>query len=179
MARKPIGKKLRFDVFKRDEFVCQYCGITPPNAVLQIDHVIAVADGGSNEIDNLVTCCQPCNIGKGARPLTDVPAPLKQRMSEIKEREDQLFAYNALLAKARDRKERQKWAIAAAIEGVDFVDSYNKIALDSISMLLDRIAYGDALQAAELARSRINKGDARFKYFCGICWNVIRSGWKS
>ncbi len=33
--RKPLSKKMRFDVFKRDGFQCQYCGAMPPNIVLE------------------------------------------------------------------------------------------------------------------------------------------------
>ena len=53
MARKTLSKKLRFDVFKRDGFKCQYCGITPEKEILQVDHIIPVAEGGENDMDNL------------------------------------------------------------------------------------------------------------------------------
>ena len=61
MARKTLSKKLRFDVFKRDGFKCQYCGITPEKEILQVDHIIPVAEGGENDIDNLITSCPNCN----------------------------------------------------------------------------------------------------------------------
>jgi 5-methylcytosine-specific restriction endonuclease McrA len=41
-TRKPLSKKLRFEVFKRDGFSCQYCGAHPPDVLLEIDHVIPV-----------------------------------------------------------------------------------------------------------------------------------------
>lgn len=44
--RKPLSKKTRFDVFKRDQFRCQYCGRTPPTVVLEVDHVVPVAENG-------------------------------------------------------------------------------------------------------------------------------------
>jgi 5-methylcytosine-specific restriction endonuclease McrA len=37
--RKSVGQKLRFEVFKRDGFTCQYCGCSAPNSVLEIDHI--------------------------------------------------------------------------------------------------------------------------------------------
>lgn len=70
--RKSLGKGLRFDVFKRDGFTCQYCGQRPPDVVLQVDHITPVADGGDNDIMNLVTSCEACNQGKKAKRL-DVP----------------------------------------------------------------------------------------------------------
>jgi len=54
-VRKAISKKMRFEILKRDSFTCQYCGKTPPEAILEIDHIDPVAEGGSNEILNLVT----------------------------------------------------------------------------------------------------------------------------
>lgn len=37
--RKFISQSLRFDILKRDNFTCQYCGGKPPKAVLQVDHI--------------------------------------------------------------------------------------------------------------------------------------------
>jgi len=71
MTRGTLGKKVRFSVFKRDSFACRYCGATAPNVQLHVDHVIPVADGGSDDFDNLVTACAACNFGKGARNLAD------------------------------------------------------------------------------------------------------------
>lgn len=79
MARKAISKKLRFEVFKRDSFTCQYCGAKAPDVVLQADHVDPVAEGGETSLLNLTTSCQPCNAGKGARRLSDDSAVKKQR----------------------------------------------------------------------------------------------------
>lgn len=46
--RIPIGKKLRFEILKRDAFACRYCGRRAPNVELHIDHVVPVARGGRN-----------------------------------------------------------------------------------------------------------------------------------
>lgn len=58
--RTPIPKKLRFEVFKRDSFKCQYCGKSAPEVVLHVDHIKPVAEGGTNEITNLITACADC-----------------------------------------------------------------------------------------------------------------------
>lgn len=34
---------------------------------LQVDHTIPLAQGGTDDLDNLVLCCGPCNARKGAR----------------------------------------------------------------------------------------------------------------
>jgi hypothetical protein len=64
-----IGRKLRFDVLKRDRFACRYCGRKPPEVALHVDHLEPVTLGGADTIDNLVTACEDCNLGKGARPV--------------------------------------------------------------------------------------------------------------
>lgn len=79
VKRKSISKKLRFEVFKRDMFTCQYCGRKAPDVVLHIDHIKPVAKGGRNEIMNLVTSCIDCNLGKGAKTLSDQSVVERQR----------------------------------------------------------------------------------------------------
>ena len=92
VARKNIGKKLRFEVFKRDRFTCQYCGQAAPDVVLHVDHIDPVNNGGSSEVVNLVTSCQACNLGKGKRLLDDRKAVEIQReqLAAIEERREQL-----------------------------------------------------------------------------------------
>ena len=90
--RVELGKKTRFEVFKRDSFTCQYCGAKAPDVLLHVDHIIAVANGGKNEITNLITSCFACNSGKGACALSDQTVLQKQRrqLEELNERRLQL-----------------------------------------------------------------------------------------
>lgn len=56
-----LSKRVRFEILKRDDHACHYCGATAPDVVLHVDHVVPVALGGSDNPDNLVTACQGCN----------------------------------------------------------------------------------------------------------------------
>ncbi|MDI9588935.1 MAG: HNH endonuclease [Acidobacteriota bacterium] len=99
-ARKPVSKKTRFEVFKRDSFTCHYCGRKAPDVLLVIDHIQPIAEGGNNDILNLITACDECNAGKGARPLSDtsvIDARHEQlrRLQERKEQMDMLFEWQA------------------------------------------------------------------------------------
>lgn len=69
MKRDPLSKRLRFEIFKRDSFKCVYCGAPPTGGVLHVDHIKPVAEGGTNDAENLVTACPDCNLGKSAVPL--------------------------------------------------------------------------------------------------------------
>ncbi len=72
-SRVPIPAGLRFAVLRRDGFRCAYCGRGEGDGVrLHIDHLVPVARGGKNEIENLVTACQDCNLGKSAQDLIGV-----------------------------------------------------------------------------------------------------------
>ncbi len=90
--RETIGKKIRFEVFKRDKFTCQYCGEKAPEVVLNVDHIDPVANGGTNEMLNLITSCFSCNSGKSDRILTDSSIVEKQRkqLELLEERREQI-----------------------------------------------------------------------------------------
>lgn len=91
-SRKSISKKTRFEVFKRDSFSCQYCGAKAPDVVLHCDHINPVSKGGDNDILNLITACEGCNQGKGARLLNDNSSLDRQRaqLEELNERRQQI-----------------------------------------------------------------------------------------
>lgn len=57
--------KTRFEILKRDNFTCQYCGRTIKDDItLQIDHIIPKSKNGTNNTKNLITSCNLCNLGK-------------------------------------------------------------------------------------------------------------------
>ena len=70
-----VSRRLRFEVFRRDDHACRYCGGKAPDVKLTIDHVLPVALGGEDTSDNLVTACAECNSGKTSiapgQPLVD------------------------------------------------------------------------------------------------------------
>lgn len=66
--RKPLKPSIRYSILERDGFRCQACGASAADgAVLHVDHIVAVAKGGSNDPSNLQALCADCNLGKGAR----------------------------------------------------------------------------------------------------------------
>ncbi len=68
MIKRPrrSGRKLtRFEVFKRDQYTCQYCG--RETRQLTLDHVIPRYRGGQHTWENVVSACVPCNRRKAGR----------------------------------------------------------------------------------------------------------------
>ena len=63
-----FSKRTRFEIFRRDNHTCRYCGAKAPDVELQADHVVPVALGGTNDPSNGVTACIDCNQGKASIP---------------------------------------------------------------------------------------------------------------
>lgn len=68
-ARRPAFT--RFNVFLRDRFSCQYCGIRSPAEGLTFDHVVPKSRGGRTTWSNVVAACEPCNLRKGGMMPAD------------------------------------------------------------------------------------------------------------
>ncbi len=62
--RKSISQKIRLLILDRDGYRCQLCGKTAKDTQLEVDHKVAVANGGTDSLDNLWTLCIDCNRGK-------------------------------------------------------------------------------------------------------------------
>lgn len=175
-TRTPLSKKLRFDVFKRDGFRCLYCGATPEKALLQCDHIHPVAHGGTNDIDNLVTACQPCNIGKGATPLNVTPTSLEDRALETLEREEQIAFYQAIMRARRERIEDDAQEVLN-----QFCEQYHRDGIPmrdfaSLKIFVTKLGLHECVEALDIAASKFGWSYRKgFLYFCGICWKKIRT----
>lgn len=130
--RKAVSIKTRFEVFKRDSFTCQYCGQSAPTVVLHLDHLEAVANGGSNDVLNLITSCATCNLGKSARKLSDHSVASKQmgQAKELSERAEQL----KLIA---------KWRTGLKSELDTALEIFEAHLLDNHSMQLSEFGKSD------------------------------------
>lgn len=103
-GRKSLSKRTRFEIFKRDGYRCRYCGVTPAVSILRVDHVIPVVNGGTDDAENLVTSCEPCNAGKGPVPLDDRRLPDTMEAEDVRERAEQLREYTAAQREVIDAK---------------------------------------------------------------------------
>lgn len=65
------------DVFNRDDWTCKACGCETPKELRgknqddspELDHVVAISQGGNHTIDNCQTLCRVCNILKSDKPM--------------------------------------------------------------------------------------------------------------
>ena len=186
MTRQSLSKRTRFNVFKRDHFTCTYCGQKPPDVMLQVDHIIAVAKGGSDEPDNLTTSCSACNLGKGATGLGTAMPQVSEEMrleaiQESLERAAILADQQAAAVKLREAEEN----VARQVEAY-WADCFNyqegdeiywpnwKSTLQflrlglSVTQILDAVRRTSEVKLATDWRAP--------RYFYGICWSLIRNG---
>lgn len=155
-GRKSIPKSVRFEVFKRDKFTCQYCGRSAPEVALHVDHIQPVSKDGNNDITNLITACSECNLGKGARELSDdaVIQKRKAQLDELQERREQIEMMS-------------EWqSELMAIENIelnnviDILDSmtpgwyYNEKGKSEIRSLIRRFSSIEVINAGKLARDQ-------------------------
>ena len=66
----------RFNLFLRDEFRCQYCGMM---GEMTFDHVIPRTRGGRTTWENVVAACSPCNLSKGSKTVKQAGMNLRQK----------------------------------------------------------------------------------------------------
>jgi len=175
VTRKPLSKKTRFEVFKRDGFSCQYCGEHPPKVILHVDHIDPVALGGSNHIDNLITSCQPCNSGKSATPLSDIPQSLQDKAELIIEREAQIKGFQRVMNDKKQRIEDEADEVCEIYECFHKGFTLNEKAMITVRKFVDALGVHEVVASMESAccNTKIRKG-SEFVYFCGICWNKIK-----
>lgn len=176
--RKSLSKKVRFEVFKRDQFTCQYCGSTPPKAILEVDHINPVFNGGSNDFDNLITACFDCNRGKGKNKLSEITPSLEEKSKVIAEKQAQLKEYEKLLSRKKASLTRKANQIESVFSqyfsGYSFTDTF----IRSVKSFLEKLPKSEVEDAMMIACERFGDHEQAIKYFCGICWRKVKESEK-
>ena len=156
MARKAISKRVRFEVFKRDSFKCQYCGKSSPDVILHIDHIKPVSKGGSNDVTNLLTACDSCNLGKSNIELDDSSTMAKQKaqLDELSERREQLemmMEWREQLLRIDDDAAR---SIADEINRYSNCRSVSDTGVNTIRLWLKKHSFSEIIEAIESSFNR-------------------------
>ena len=159
--RKNIPNKLRFEVFKRDSFTCQYCGQSAPNVVLEVDHLLPVSKGGDNDILNLITSCWTCNNGKSNILLTDNTMLEKQKaqLDELNEKRLQLEMMIEWRESLNNLDDDIAQKIADYFGGQANCD-VNETGLKKIKQWTKKFTYQQILEAVELSVNQYVKNGA-------------------
>lgn len=67
-----VNLKRRFSILAKNNFKCFYCGRSPPEVKLELEHINPKSKGGNNDSSNLVPACFECNSGKRDRILEEI-----------------------------------------------------------------------------------------------------------
>lgn len=176
IERKPISKRLRFSVFKRDFFCCQYCGRKPPEVKLEVDHIVPLSKGGKDLIDNLATSCFDCNRGKADIELSVIPETTEQKILIAREKEEQYREYKKLL-KSIENREQEETKKLRSVWNEYFADDPNTEGFErsSLRLFVRKLGINTVVEAMYLAceKKPYVAKTARL-YFCGICWKKIK-----
>jgi len=177
MKRKTISKGTRFSVFTRDNFTCRYCGRQSDVVPLHIDHLIPVCEGGTNEIENLVTACADCNLGKSGKPITQHAPNETDRLRLAQERNEQMSAAEDAIAliEARQKEERALVNFWCSKTGRRTADSGT---IQCMLSLCRKDGFTNVIGWIEIAMGRLaHKRDQEIgKYISGIRRNLVASG---
>lgn len=193
-----LSVRVRMEVLKRDRFTCAYCGNHPPNVLLEVDHIIPRAAGGSDDPENLVTACQDCNRGKSDRLLEEGTAPALQpaALEAMAERLEQAKAYMELLNGLQAVTDNMVWRVlerwatawgAPLVEAPEGGTSYQFPENSggrfperpSIRRFLQTLSLEEVLDAVDETASRRDAArhwpnEHACRYFYAICWSRIK-----
>ena len=172
--RKGISKSLRFEVFKRDSFKCQYCGRTPPEVILEVDHVVPVAEGGDNDPINLITSCKDCNRGKSAKRLDDNSALQRQR--------NQLEAINSMREQTEMMIEWKKSLMELENSQISVIEDcihnrfswfygFNTYQRNKIKTLIRQFGFSEVYDSTLISISQYHYLSDVLEKIGGICYN--------
>lgn len=85
MPRKEFdGKPSKASIFQRDNHTCQVTGQKLPKDMLNVDHVIPLSRGGSNDWENLVTIRKDINSKKGNKLNSEIGLKLIRQPAKPK-----------------------------------------------------------------------------------------------
>lgn len=70
-TRNPISSSIRYDIIAKAKGICVACGITGQKRQLDVDHIVPLNVGGTNDPCNLQVLCSRCNRQKRDRDKTD------------------------------------------------------------------------------------------------------------
>ena len=169
-----VSKRLRYEILRRDNHTCRYCGSAAPDVKLTVDHVLPVALGGSDDPTNLVAACADCNAGKTS---SSPDAPL------VADVEQKALLWDRALALAVERREAKleekrslfdyfenEWMFRydpAVPLGHDWQETVHRFYALGLHV-------SDLDDAIDIAYQAPIKAASVWKYFCGVCWNKVR-----
>lgn len=176
-----VSKRTRYEVLRRDNHACRYCGQMAPDVKLTVDHVMPTALGGSDAPDNLVAACRDCNAGKSSTsPDAHLVADVAAKALEWGRAIDRYHAVRMADRRKRDayvRRFEKAWNEWGYGRGED----RKRIPKPADWKPTMWQFYGLGLPIAEVedavtiaCSNRMVDLDNIYRYMCGVLWNKVR-----
>ncbi|MFI8301522.1 HNH endonuclease [Streptomyces nigra] len=175
-----VSKRLRFEILRRDNHTCRYCGASAPSVPLRVDHVTPVTLGGTDTPDNLVTSCEPCNSGKSSVPpdaalVADVDATalrwataMKQAAAEMETRDAGRDEYHQTF---RDAWNSWHYEHAGEHHTYELAPEWQS-TLDRFRAAGLPASAWPAIVDAAMTSTGVKVSNL-FRYACGIAWRQV------
>lgn len=175
-----VSKRLRYEILRRDQHTCRYCGASAPAVPLRVDHVTPVALGGTDEPSNLVTSCEPCNSGKSSATVDSAvvanvsddalrwSAAMTQAAENLREQEAPKLEYRDAFLGEWNRWGRGKGTDRKSVElPGDWKTSVERFRIAGLPAWM----WADIVDAS-MGNEKVLEVN-KFKYCCGIAWNRV------
>jgi len=175
-----ITKRLRYEVLRRDGHRCVYCGVTARETPLTIDHVVAIALGGTDDPANLVAACPDCNAGKSSAAVDE---EFVARVNEDSQRWQR-----AMAVAVRLRREEQEdydvaidyldrvwldWRYHNTDKPVPRPDAWRNRISGFLAAGLPMEEMVALVPVAMTAKTQTRLEFSEWRYFVGCCRNVL------
>jgi HNH endonuclease len=177
VSDKPIPRRLRFEILRRDGYTCRYCGAQAPDVPLTVDHVIPRALGGSDDPTNLITACHDCNAGKGSTSpdehiVADVDAAALLfaratekaaaiRRAQITDLDQLLTEFDQAWCRWTFTYKDETYTMPRKPDWRETIERF----------LASGLTIADLRRNADIAMRAEPRDE--WRYFCGICWREI------
>lgn len=171
-----VSKRLRYEILRRDDHTCRYCGGKAPDVALTVDHVQPTALGGSDLPENLVAACKDCNAGKSSvKPddhlVAEVSEDAKKWHARMRYAMDQIE--NDLIMRSIERDNFEGIWNGYTIRGepIPLPLDWRRTVDHWASLGVPTIALAEAIQIA-MAKAGLQAAD-RWKYARGVVWRTV------
>ena len=172
-----VSKRLRYEILRRDNHTCRYCGGAAPDVVLTVDHVIPQALGGSDDPDNLVAACKDCNAGKSASS-PDAPIVANVAADAVRWGAAMQYAAEVQFKRCLDERAYLSWFDDAwsrwqtnGSKALPRPNDWERSVLRFRAVGLTSQLIGEAIEIAMKAPKVAPSG--LWRYFCGVCWRRL------
>lgn len=175
-----VSKRLRYEILRRDNHTCRYCGGVAPDVVLTVDHVTPKTLGGSDAPENLVAACKDCNSGKtSVSPDAPLVADVAQKAVEWaaaidqwgKSRRNERYERDCYVDQFADAWDVWEYGPADARQKVPKPGGWEASIWQFYETGLPIEEIEDSIKIA-LGRDRVQL-EEKFRYMCGIAWKQV------